>query len=373
MRVCDAMLPRFALDFGIGVDRAAILITGFSIAYGVMLVVYGPLGDRVGKLRLVVVCGALSSLWAAGCALAPSFSALAAARILAGGTAAGVIPLAMAWIGDAVPFARRQPVMAWFFLGQILGVGSGQLMGGVAADTFGWRGAFAGIAVWFAMASALLFVMSRRRAMHASALSGGVGWLAGLRTVLGTRWARVVTLTGFVEGAAVFAALAFAALHFHRSLGVSLTQAGAMAMGFGAGGLLYVAFSRRIVARLGEVVVSRLGGAVMGLGFIAVAFADSAPWGFAAMLAAGIGYYLLHTTLQLQASQMTPSNRGAAIGVFATAFFFGQAMGVAVAGAVVERTGTVPVLVACGAIIVVLGLVFARAGAGMMARARAGA
>ncbi len=369
MRVCDAMLPRFALDFGIGVDRAAVLITGFSIAYGLMLVVYGPLGDRVGKLRLVVVCGVLSSLWAAACALAPSFSALAVARVLAGGTAAGVIPLAMAWIGDAVPFARRQPVMAWFILGQILGVGSGQLVGGVAADTFGWRGAFAGIAVWFAVASALLFALSRKRAVPEAAHAGNTGWLAGLRTVLGARWARIVTLTGFVEGAAVYAALAFAALHFHRNLGVSLTQAGAMAMGFGAGGLLYVGFSRRVVARLGEVVVSRLGGAFMGLGFIAAAFAGSATWGFVAMLAAGIGYYLLHTTLQLQASQMTPSNRGAAIGVFATAFFFGQAVGVAVAGSLVERTGTVPVLVACGAIIVVLGLAFARAGAGMMARA----
>lgn len=365
------MLPRFALDFGIGVDRAAVLITGFSIAYGTMLVVYGPLGDRVGKLRLVVACGALSSVWAAACALAPTFPALAAARILAGGTAAGVIPLAMAWIGDAVPFERRQPVMAWFILGQILGVGSGQLVGGLAADTFGWRGAFAGIGVWFALASATLYAASRRLPQGAVAPAGQARWFAGMRTVFGTRWARVVTLTGFVEGAAVYAALAFAALHFHRSLGVSLTQAGAMAMGFGAGGLLYVAFSRRIVAWLGELTVSRMGGAIMGLGFIATAFADTASWAFAAMLGAGIGYYLLHTTLQLQASQMTPSNRGAAIGVFATAFFFGQAVGVAMAGAAVERMGTRPVLIVCGGVIVVLGLVFARAGAGMMARARA--
>ena len=40
------------------------------------------------------------------------FGALLGARLAAGASAAAVIPLAMAWIGDVVPYERRQPVLA---------------------------------------------------------------------------------------------------------------------------------------------------------------------------------------------------------------------------------------------------------------------
>ena len=44
---------------------------------------------------------------------------------LTGATAAAVIPLSMAWIGDNVPYERRQPVLARFLIGQITGFSLG--------------------------------------------------------------------------------------------------------------------------------------------------------------------------------------------------------------------------------------------------------
>lgn len=370
MRVCDALLPRFSSDFAVGIHRAAALITGFSVAYGLMLVVFGPLGDRYGKVRVIVWGAALCSLWSLACALSPTFGWLLAARVLAGACAAAVIPLSMAWIGDTVPFARRQPVLATFILGQILGVGAGQVLGGIAADTIGWRTAFTLIATWFAVAALILHRLDAAEPVPPAGDAGETRWSAGLAEVLRDPWSRIVMTAALVEGAAVYAALAFTALHFHRRFGVSLTQAGAMAMAFGAGGLLYVAFARRIVAYLGELRVSLLGSVLMGCAFIAAGFAARLPWPVVAVLCAGIGYYLFHTTLQLQATQMVPRWRGAAIALFATAFFLGQALGVGIAGIVVERMGTAPVLAGCGLAIVLLGLAYARVGGPRMARAR---
>ena len=51
--------------------------------------------------------------------MAPGFDALRLARVLAGATAAAVIPLSMAWIGDVVDYERRQPVLARFLIGQL--------------------------------------------------------------------------------------------------------------------------------------------------------------------------------------------------------------------------------------------------------------
>ena len=120
LRVTDPLLPRLAADYGVSLGQAAQVITAFAIAYGLAQMLFGPMGDRYGKYRVVGWACAASSLTAALCALAPDFALLVAARLLAGAAAAAVIPLSMAWIGDVVPYSRRQPVIARFLVGQIM-------------------------------------------------------------------------------------------------------------------------------------------------------------------------------------------------------------------------------------------------------------
>ncbi|MET0962665.1 MAG: MFS transporter, partial [Noviherbaspirillum sp.] len=47
-----------------------------------------------------------------------------------------------------------------------------------------------------------------------------------------------------------------------------------------------------------------------------------------------------HNTLQINATQMASERRGAAVAAFASCFYLGQSVGVAVAGALVEQSGT---------------------------------
>lgn len=58
----------------------------------------------------------------------------------------------------------------------------------------------------------------------------------------------------------------------------------------------------------------------------------------------GVGFYMLHNTLQTNATQMMPARRGAAVALFATCFFLGQSAGVAALGIVADHFGTRSVL-----------------------------
>jgi predicted MFS family arabinose efflux permease len=77
-------------------------------------------------------------------------------------------------------------------------------------------------------------------------------------------------------------------------------------------------------------------------------------------LLAGFGFYMLHNTLQTNATQMSLERRGAGMALFATCFYFGQSVGVAVAGVAAEAWGTTPLLVGACLLIVPAGLAFAR-------------
>ena len=147
LRLTDAQLPRLAGDFGVSLASASYVITCFSVAYGVSQLFFGPLGDRFGKYLVIAWASACCALTALLCGIAPNFPLLLAARLLAGATAAALIPLSMAWIGDVIPYEERQPVLAKFLIGQILGVSAGVFTGGMAAEYLNWRFPFFGIAL----------------------------------------------------------------------------------------------------------------------------------------------------------------------------------------------------------------------------------
>src|SRR6185369_9071002 len=91
LRICDALIPRLARDFDRSTGTAGRVVISFSIAYGMMQLVFGPLGDRFGKARLVNIALFGCAAGAVACALAPGFDSLVALRILWGMAAAGVI------------------------------------------------------------------------------------------------------------------------------------------------------------------------------------------------------------------------------------------------------------------------------------------
>jgi predicted MFS family arabinose efflux permease len=62
--------------------------------------------------------------------------------------------------------------------------------------------------------------------------------------------------------------------------------------------------------------------------------------------ACGLGFYMLHNTLQTHGTQMVPEARGLGVAAFATALFFGQSLGVAAAAPVVDRFGVAPAMLA---------------------------
>ena len=107
----------------------------------------------------------------AAAALAHSLPMLAALRLLGGVTAAAVIPLAMAFIGDHVPYAQRQATLARFIAGQIMGLIGGQIIGGVVGDQFGWRAVFLVLAGMFLLAGLLLWRELRAGALPPPVLS----------------------------------------------------------------------------------------------------------------------------------------------------------------------------------------------------------
>jgi predicted MFS family arabinose efflux permease len=345
MRVSDPLLPGLANEFSLTLGHAALVITVFAIAYGFSQLIFGPLGDRFGKYR-VIAWGTLGCAFTTAlCALAPSFEMLLVARAMAGASAAAIIPLAMAWIGDVTSYERRQPILAKFMIGQVLGISSGVLLGGYAADHLQWRVPFEGLAVYFTLGGAYLQWSNSRLPLEAkktNAIQGSAikQMVSEFGQVLAVPWARVVLLTVFAEGASIFGSFAFMVTHLHQVHSIPLAMAGQVVMLFGLGGLLFAVSAYYLVHRLGEVGLCRWGGVLVAASYITVAVSNNWCWAMPACFCAGLGFYMLHNTLQINATQMAPERRGAAVAAFAASYFIGQSAGIALSGFLIPSIGT---------------------------------
>ncbi len=364
LRCTDALLPLLAADFGTTVGSAATVITAFSVAYGLFQVLHGPLGDKLGKYRLAFFTTLLSTFGTLACAVAPSLEVIVVARFVAGATIGAIIPLAMAWIGDVVPYANRQSVLARFLIGQMLGVAGGASFGGYLGEHFGWRSPFYLLAVFYAVVSVLLWLELKgnphTRVAASAAPSSIADGFQRMGRLLRVAWVRTILLTVAAESALFSGSLTFVALHLHNHLGLGLGASGTMVGAYAVGGMLYAAVSRKLVRRLGEQGLVLAGGLTIGIAFLGLAFASSVATALPCLLAVGVGLYMLHNTLQVNATQMAPESRGAALALFALALFSGSSFGVWVGGKVIDAFGTTPLFLTTAIGMPLLALEFRR-------------
>jgi MFS transporter, YNFM family, putative membrane transport protein len=364
VRVSDSLLPQIATDFGVSVGSASIVVTAYALAHGSVQLIIGPVGDRFGKYACVTAAAAMSTVLVLMCGLAGSLSTLVAARLACGLSAGWIIPLALAFLGDVIPYERRQQVLGTFLSGQIFGQLFGQAAGGVLGDLFGWRNVFFFLAALFAVATiALLIEFFRNPITHAghATATRSHGFVKDYATVLRSPWARAVIVMGFVEALFMFGAFAFVGADLHLRFGISFAMVGIFVGAFAVGGLIYSLSVRALAPRLGQIGLVTSGCVLLALSYLTIAFTPQAYVAPFAIMAIGLGYYMLHNTLQTNATQMTPQARGTAVAIFSSALYLGQTLGVAVNGIVFDHFGSLPVFAIAAAGLLGLGLWFARA------------
>jgi MFS transporter, YNFM family, putative membrane transport protein len=287
------------------------------------------------------------------------------ARLLMALGAAALIPLSMAWVGDAVPSDQLQEMLTRTGLGSTLGIVGGQLVGGLLTDALGWRWAFVFMTVLFGVVGALLYAdLRRQRAVPARVEAHGQpmerhGFVKQALLIITGAWSRTILLMALVEGAVGFGVLAMWASHLHRSLALSLSMAGAIVALFGLGGMLYMAIGPYLIRRFGQQGLVLIGGAMVGV--CALVLAYTPHWGPAvpASLLAGFGFFMFHNTMQANATQMAPNARGTAVSLFSSFLFLGQSIGVVLAAGLIGRIGTSAVIALGGVAMALEGVFFA--------------
>ena len=134
-----------------------------------------------------------------------------------------------------------------------------------------------------------------------------------------------------------------------------MREAGFVLAGLGTGGILFSALVRYLLHRLGgQMNLMRAGGLLAGTGLALYAAAPGVATEAAAFVVLGLGFYMLHNSLQTQATELAPAARGASVALHASCFFAGQAVGPVVYGAGLGSIGAPATILAAA---IMMGLI----------------
>lgn len=364
LRFCDPLLPKLAATFGTTPGAAAVVVTAYSVAYGGFQLVTGPLGDRFGKVRMIALGAFLCGLFTVAAAFASSLHQIAVLRLLAGLCGAAIIPNCLAFIGDTIPLPQRQAVMARYMIFMSGGTVSGQAIGGVLADAFGWQSVFGMVGGFLVLAGVMLGVQLRTNAIlgrRTPAPEGGLlGSFSQILTIRKNPAGRLMLTAVLLEAALYFGAFTFIGAHLRQTYGISYTAIGAMTALSALGAVAYAGLGPYLLPRFSQNMLAAGAAALFAASFITVALSPALWLVAVAIVAGGAAFALFHNALQVMATQINPQARGAAIATFAFAFFFGQTVGVFGASLVYDRLGASPLFAAAAILLPLMILGFRR-------------
>ena len=358
-RALDPVLPHVAGDFGISIATAAGFASVFAFTFAIVQPVLGAAADLFGKARLMIVCLVLLGIANILGALSTSVPLLFASRILAGIASGGVFPVALGLTSDLVGPEKRQVAIGRTLAGSMTGNLLGASFSGVIGDFLGWRGVLAVLGVLVIAASVAVAAGFRGADLTRPPRTNLSTLRHGYRTIFANPNA-ICYAAVFIEGCCVLGLFPYLAAFLVELGEPSLSIAGIVIAGFAVGGLFYTTSVSRLLPKLGVNRMMIAGGLIVALQLAVIAFGP--PWKFQALslILMGWGFYTIHGSLQVFASELSVEARATALSLHSFFFFMGQTVGPIAYGFGIQNVGKTPALLASALVIATLGFVCAR-------------
>jgi EmrB/QacA subfamily drug resistance transporter len=390
-------LPTIAADLG-RLSDVSWLVTAYVVAATASTPLWGKLGDRHGRKRLLEVSLAAFVAASALCGAAADMTQLLVVRAAQGAAAGGLMTLAMASVGDLVSPRERGRYQGYIAGAFAVATVMGPLAGGLLVDHAGWRLVFyvnlplgvaalaalhrrlpagdvdparrpldvAGAALLAAATSAFMLACvwgGERYAWSSPQIAGLVAAIVGLAGALISRERRaadpivpfallrertvaVASAALFLATAALFSVIVFVPLFLQAATGASPTRAGLLLVPMMLGIALSTTLAGRSIARTGRYKRFPIAGlALMAAALTllaALAPARSREATGVGLAVFGLGFGMV-TQVLVVAVQNGVERRRLGVATATTSFFraLGGASGAAVLGAVfAARAGT---------------------------------
>ncbi|MFC7457999.1 MFS transporter [Brachybacterium sp. GCM10030267] len=326
----QGMLQLISADLGVGPEQAALTVSAATGGLALAVVPWSFAGDRIGRLRAMVLAVSAATTLALVAAWAPSYELVLVLRLLEGAALGGIPALAMAYLSEEVDEQARAIAAGWFVAGTTVGGLLGRVVATPIADALTWRAGMSAVALLSAAAAAA-FVLTAPRERRFVPPDSGTG---------SRRWApRAARLTRTLRdpGQLVLFACAFLLmggfvaiynyLAFHLTAAPYRVSAGVVGLVFLAylGGTVSSPAAGRLATRYGRLPVMLAAMGVMLLGLL-LTIAGPLLLVLVGLLVMTGAFFAAHSIASGWAGARAEGARSQATGLYNLAYYAGSSV-----------------------------------------------
>jgi predicted MFS family arabinose efflux permease len=322
------LIPSLSAEFHSSIQLVGLLIPAYLLPYGISTLIYGPISDRIGRRPILLLLMGAMAITCAGTASARTIDQLLLWRIIAGVATGGIIPLALALLGDLYPYQQRGRPLGWVFGAIAGGMALGSTLGAILNPIIGWRVLFLLIGLACAINLALAWrwrrLLDGTRNPHPAGIAVIVrNYWELLSDPRGARTYGMILLNGMFHSG-IFAWLG---LYFSRRYGLGDRGIGLALLGYGIPGFFLGPIIGHAADRFGRRIVVPAG--ILLAALCAAALIPTAPIACAAIAitALSLGFDMTHPPLAGIITSLNPARRGQALGLNAFVLFTGFGLG----------------------------------------------
>ena len=159
------------------------------------------------------------------------------------------------------------------------------------------------------------------------------------RDIFRIRTARICYMTVALEGFFLFGVFPYVAVLLLAGGEPRASIAGVVVAAFAVGGMMYSFSVGRLLRWFGQKKVMMVGGAFTSIALAIVGFGPPWPVQAAAFALMGLGFYMLHASIQVYVTELAPATRSSAVAFHTFSFFVGGGLSPLVYGASIANLG----------------------------------
>lgn len=328
------LIINIAQDLNLTISTAAISVTAYMLAFGAFTLLFGPLSDRFGKVKIINIAALGTAIFSMLGAFAFNLPSLIFFRAMNGAFGAGIFPVTMALVGQSYDDKNRHKA-----LGKVMGL---MFLGGATATAIGGALSFYGswrmVYFIYGLGELILAVIMLKVLERDKPVVNHLNFVNAYKEPLSNfKFMRIVT-TVFLLGFSVFGSFTYSGTLIKEISGYNIFIIGLILSLFGIGTVIGGRIAPKLKMIMGVKFLA-LAGVIGSVSLFTLSATENIWLIGIALFGFGAAFISLQSTLISTAQEKLPKMRGTAMSLASFNMFVGGAIGTTLNGTVMKNYG----------------------------------
>lgn len=344
------LLIDIARDLNISIGDAALSVTAYMLTFGLFTIVFGPLGDRYGKTKIINIAAFGTAIFSMLGAFSYNLPYLITVRALNGAFGAGIFPVTMALIGESFQPEKRQGA-----IGKVMGM---MFLGGASATAIGGALAYFGSWRWvyfiYGLAELIIALFMVKYLEKTPGVIDKLNFGKVYREALSNTKLISVVTTIFLVGFSVFGSFTYSGKYVQDRTGYNIFIVGLILTIYGVATVIGGRKAPKLRMKMKNnflVFAGVLGGASL----LIFSISSSLIAIGATLFGFGLSFVFLQSTLVSTAQETMPKLRGTAMSLASFNMFVGGAIGTTLNRQILNNYQLNDIYLIAGVILIIVG------------------